>query len=350
MHPQSPTLFPSPFDSGPAIDTVPPPLALQEEPSSLSTCAVDPPLQDVSKTHRTEFKQNLILLHTTPTPTGIHDPDAIINHYLPSETITDNDYINKTPKIQFKPQHEAVVQWASHLWGHWQRTGLLTEEEYESCIVGPMTCHKTPNLGFRQRGSPLPSVGFESGWTQKGQSLQEDAVQWLAKGGGKIRVCILVGIEEGEIPAKKEVVLDQLLQPMGLANPPAGLQEDDVLTDTLNSPATVDPKAWVGPLRIWIEVWRYDDRTKDAYLDGDKRWSVLDEWSNTSYRGEQMPHISISDIFPSQSPPAPQDERQFTLDPGWLRMGLKCARSQYAVSRQLEHAAKLMKNVATIRR
>ncbi|KAF8424291.1 hypothetical protein EV426DRAFT_665694 [Tirmania nivea] len=149
-------------------------------------------------------------------------------------------------------------------------------------------------------GASLPSVVFEAGWSQQEKSLQEMQYEYFE-------------------PRKP----------------------------TLSSLATVDPTAWVGPLRVWLEVWRYDDEARNAYLDNNKRWSVLDEWPRASSQATQS-NGTILDIFPHALPthvPQASMERRLILDLDLLRMGILRAKPEYVLRREITAAAKIYKEL-----
>jgi len=39
----------------------------------------------------------------------------------------------------------------------------------------------------------------------------------------------------------------------------------------------IDPGLWVGKLKVWMELWRYNDCTKGINLADNKRWIAMDE-------------------------------------------------------------------------
>jgi len=381
-HPSAPPsslALPSSSDVGPNIDTVSPlstsPAPLQEEPD----------IQTQIQTHCTKIEQGLILSHAALTLTDIHEPYTIIED-LPDNAITDYNFSRRRLHIRFRstPQHQAVGVWANSLWMFWAYTGLLTAEECNSCDIGFLRCylrsrnydylpeaesrcqpgterhnrgattqdrwsirdHKTSHV-LRPVGTYSPSVVFEAGWTQKEESLRGIAAQWLVKGGGRIRVCVLVGIEEEEMQAKNQAAVRELRREILNNARDGNANENSNASDTSNSP---DPIAWVGPVRVWLEVWRYNDETGEPYLENNKRWPVMDETCEGSQQpsdSNPMPSLSVSDIFPHARPqttPAPQapvDTRRFILDLDKLRENIPHAKKDYAFDRERIAAANI---------
>ncbi|RJE22059.1 hypothetical protein PHISCL_05606 [Aspergillus sclerotialis] len=51
---------------------------------------------------------------------------------------------------------------------------------------------KVPNAGVRARNAPLPTLVFESLWTQSFRSLKLDADKWMRGSNGAVNAVILV--------------------------------------------------------------------------------------------------------------------------------------------------------------
>jgi len=341
----------------------------------------------------------LILPYTTLTLYRVHDPYTLLYNHLPAKARANSNPKSHTLTITLmvSPQHEAVTLWADSTVTNWEHDGILTKAERKMLQVGGMSCRlhtglyrlddsdddyeppsssniskrkrlsqacgkhkpealrKEADFGIRPRGANLPCVVFEVGWTQKEASLREDAEQWLIKGGGRIRVCILVGIEEYELPKggidglrnKARALVEQDIE--GVVEP----DQDDVILSSPPSDATdasialnnIDPDLWVGKLRVWVEMWRYDDRTKGINLTDNKRWIAQDEVNPDMITptGEN-PCLNIADLFPIKpthrgrvEPEAPHwhegDDRRMILDLQELRNEISLAKNKYAVDR-----------------
>jgi hypothetical protein len=51
---------------------------------------------------------------------------------------------------------------------------------------------KAPNMAIRERTASLPSVVFESGWSESLPKLRDDMRKWITGGNGRVKMVILI--------------------------------------------------------------------------------------------------------------------------------------------------------------
>ena len=138
------------------------------------------------------------------------------------------------------------------------------------------------------------------------------------------------GVELGDEPDEDDSVL----------SPPPSMA-----TDASIALENIDTDLWVGKLKVWMELWRYNDRTKGTYLTDNKRWIAMDEVnpSKITPAGEN-PYLTIADLFPPKQqnrgraePEAPHwregDDRRMVLNLRELGQEVLGAKKEYAVDR-----------------
>ncbi|PIG81889.1 hypothetical protein AARAC_003717 [Aspergillus arachidicola] len=101
------------------------------------------------------------------------------------------------------PLHNADQEWFARSREIWLNTGVLNPVERTMLLTSANTkfrlsdypsrgAEKTPNVGVQLNGTGLPRVVFESGFSQSGESLRNDMIDWLLGGGGAVQAVILV--------------------------------------------------------------------------------------------------------------------------------------------------------------
>lgn len=118
------------------------------------------------------------------------------------------------------PIHNCDQTWYQYSLESWIRNGLLNEVEVrELCVAsntrqcpsalfrpsmanqvkvftiptGPyMGRAKAPNIAIRQRNARLPSVVFESGWSESITQLHNDMREWITWGNGLVKVVVIL--------------------------------------------------------------------------------------------------------------------------------------------------------------
>jgi hypothetical protein len=116
---------------------------------------------------------------------------------------------------------------------------------------------------------PLPSVVFEAGFTESYDDLVSEAAQWLQKSRGKVRLVILVNIEEdvqsrkarqrsSEARKRKHEFLVKFGNAKakdreGIDHGDSDVESDEEFYD--NARSTIVVEDWVGPISATLEVW-----------------------------------------------------------------------------------------------
>ena len=138
-------------------------------------------------------------------------------------------------------------------------------------------------MAYWVQGKPFPTVLFEIGCPESQDDLLEDAAQWLIKGDGRIKVVVLVEIQEGCSPSsgtnhmrglKKEALEQTLAREM--SNTPPGADEGDDRDQSSSQPEYAEdielrmetinwPTSFATLFTVSLETWRYDPRTRSAY-------------------------------------------------------------------------------------
>ncbi|KAE8306934.1 hypothetical protein BDV41DRAFT_582848 [Aspergillus transmontanensis] len=101
------------------------------------------------------------------------------------------------------PLHNADQEWFAQSREIWLNTGVLNPVERNMLLTSANTkfrltdypftgMEKAPNVGVQLSGTGLPRVVFESGFSQSGESLRNDMIDWLLGGGGAAQAVILV--------------------------------------------------------------------------------------------------------------------------------------------------------------
>lgn len=147
----------------------------------------------------------------------------------------------------------------------------------------------------------FPRVVFEIGFSQKYETLVEDAKHWLVRAQGFVKVVVLVNLIEGPIPSPPTDIEPELEQQTSVTGDSTtndgdrtgdndnnsdadadNLESDQPIGHAETSPASsqsstaqdyVDylldpPTTWVGPISGTIEMFRYDPSTSSAQRDG----------------------------------------------------------------------------------
>lgn len=178
------------------------------------------------------------------------------------------------------------------------------------------------------RRDAFPRVVFEIGFSQKYETLLEDAKHWLVRAQGFVKVVVIVNLIEGPLPPQPTDIESEPEQETSFTVDAADNNgdhtadnENDVDGDELEpdqdighahaSPASsqsstaqdyVDylldpPTAWVGPISGTIEMDRYDPSTSSAWCDGPQHASLhahppSHPTTNTSTRTYSTSHRS----------------------------------------------------------
>ncbi|KAB8260691.1 hypothetical protein BDV32DRAFT_149125 [Aspergillus pseudonomiae] len=91
------------------------------------------------------------------------------------------------------PLHNADQEWFARSREIWLNTGVLNVAERNMLLTSANTrMEKAPNVGVQLNGTGLPRVVFESGFSQSGESLRDDMLDWFLGGGGSVQAVILV--------------------------------------------------------------------------------------------------------------------------------------------------------------
>jgi hypothetical protein len=196
-----------------------------------------------------------------------------------------------------RPLHDAVSLLVPKFLVEAIRTGFITpkEEQYINCgNTGVLLARsgffanqntkklqawtKFPDAAILfgdEESEPLPSVVFEAGFTESYDDLISDAAQWLQKSCGKVRLVILVNIEEDvrsrrarERSSEARKRIRELTIKFGNAkgkdregidHGDSDVESDEELYDDLRSTIVVED--WVGPISATLEVWHMVDDT-----------------------------------------------------------------------------------------
>ncbi|BCS29410.1 uncharacterized protein APUU_70980S [Aspergillus puulaauensis] len=135
---------------------------------------------------------------------------------------------------------------------------------------------KYPDLSIVFRADqPIPVVVFETGFSEAYDDLKNDATQWLQRSGGKVRLVILVKIEE-DLKTRRSLQKDpasrkrirQLVREFGtdIVKEKHGLDEPENDESDASNPdiydnirASVVVYDWVGPITANMELWELHD-------------------------------------------------------------------------------------------
>lgn len=235
---------------------------------------------------------------------------------------------------------------------------------------------KQADVSFFYGEGAFPTLVCEVGFTESYIDLLEDARQWLEKSGGKVRLVMIIKLEE----EKKSTIKSSAIDPISEEdNTRQALSEDDdserdneATGDTGefgSDPASYEDLRvscktddWVGPINGFLEIWRYDEVSGKMKQDGSR--IVCFSMSNyqnlfADYRSmgqillpsptDTCNHIfpiSKADIKGGQS--TPEEEKQvFTLDLENYRWRLIKARSELAYTRMICYYKGLRKRKRT---
>ncbi|KAE8359567.1 hypothetical protein BDV27DRAFT_168447 [Aspergillus caelatus] len=101
------------------------------------------------------------------------------------------------------PLHNADQEWFARSREIWLNTGVLNPVERNMLLASANTkfrltgypfrgMEKAPNVGVQLNGTGLPRVVLESAFSQSGESLRNDMLDWLLGGENAVQVVILV--------------------------------------------------------------------------------------------------------------------------------------------------------------
>jgi len=190
-----------------------------------------------------------------------------------------------------RPLHDAVQLLLSRFLLEAAQTGFMTSEEqqYICCATAGVLLSRSGYFANQNRkklqawtkfpdaailfgdeeSDPLPSVVFEAGFTESYDDLVGDAAQWLQKSHGKVRLVILVNIEEDvrsrrvrERSSEARKRIRELLTEFGTAkakdregidHEDSDVESDEEFYDNVRSQVVVED--WVGPISATLEVW-----------------------------------------------------------------------------------------------
>ena len=194
-----------------------------------------------------------------------------------------------------RPVHDAISRSVSYFLHEAVQTGFVTleEREYIDCgTTGVLLARsnfyaKTKKLRAWTKypdavilfgdpeSVPLPSVVFEVGFTESYDDLVKDAAQWLQRSGGKVRLVILVNIEEDVRSRKarqrssetqrriRELIIKfgnaKAKEREGIDHGDSDVESDAELYEDVRS--TIMVEDWVGPISATLEVWHMVDDT-----------------------------------------------------------------------------------------
>ena len=196
-----------------------------------------------------------------------------------------------------RPLHDAVSLLVSRFLPDAVQTGFITSEEQQYICCGTtgvllarsgffnnqntkklQAWTKFPDAAILfgdEESEPLPSVVFEAGFTESYDDLVSDAAQWLQKSRGKVRLVILVNIEEDvrsrrarqrSSEARKRI--HELLVKFGntkakdqkrIHHGDSDVESNEGFYDDIRSTIVVED--WVGPISATLEVWHMVDDT-----------------------------------------------------------------------------------------
>jgi hypothetical protein len=187
--------------------------------------------------------------------------------------------------------HDSVAPLVSKFIVQAIRTGFITPEEeqyinssHEGVLLAGKVFHanqnrkklhawtKYPDTAIvfgDEESDPLPSVVFEARFTESYDDLVSDAAQWLQKSRGKVRLVILVNIEEDvqskmarRTPSEAQRRTRKLLTEFGKAkvkdregidHKDSDVESDEEMYDDIRCRIVVED--WVGPISATLEVW-----------------------------------------------------------------------------------------------
>ncbi|XHF98065.1 hypothetical protein AWENTII_001635 [Aspergillus wentii] len=112
------------------------------------------------------------------------------------------------------PIHNCDQRWYQSAALKWVISGLITANEHNQITgegntlvrftSGPdVGLHKMPNFMAAQLGTVMPTLAFESGWSESFADLQDDMNRWLVGGAGEVQAVIIT--KWTEIGNTKEV-------------------------------------------------------------------------------------------------------------------------------------------------
>lgn len=190
-----------------------------------------------------------------------------------------------------RPLHDSVASLVSKFIVQAIITGFITPEEeqyinssHEGVLLAGKVFHanqnrkklhawtKYPDTAIvfgDEESDPLPSVVFEAGFTESYDDLVSDAAQWLQKSRGKVRLVILVNIEEdvqsriarrtsSEAQRRTRKLLTEFGKAKvkdreGIDHKDSDVESDEEMYDDIRCRIVVED--WVGPISATLEVW-----------------------------------------------------------------------------------------------
>ena len=184
---------------------------------------------------------------------------------------------------------------------------------------------------------------FEAGWTESPYDLACDAMQWLVKGGGKVKVVFIVLFNEITCPLRRrQAEYRRLHEEQALHYASEEVDDDDDNRPVSPSPSTASdhireieniPVAdWVGEVVVTVSVWRYSKQWGQAYKDGVEYTLYPDGRSEP--HGVEPPCVSVQEVWGGRDTGADAREVAFRLDWGMMREHVEAARRQYAFGRK----------------
>ncbi|KAJ9214273.1 hypothetical protein DTO166G4_4118 [Paecilomyces variotii] len=192
-----------------------------------------------------------------------------------------------------RPVHDAIVTFASEFLSDAIVTGFIPPELRKRVVVS--TCGqimtrmrdigsgsklqgwtKYPDISIAFRDEQLvPMIVFETGFAEQYEDLRNDAYQWLLRSGGKVRLVVLVDINEDKrvLQSCQESQdarqrLRKLVRDYGndfVKNKHGIKSYDDTDTSDAelydNIRAHIIPSDWMGPITARLELWEIQGST-----------------------------------------------------------------------------------------
>lgn len=201
--------------------------------------------------------------------------------------------------------HDAILPYYSHEFGKMYKRDFITDADFDLLSLRSGTdgllpyhnarCLKSPEArkgsGIKKQADVsvyygeevFPSLVCEVGFTESYIDLLEDARQWLEKSDGKVRLVMIVKLEEEQ---KSTIIKSGAINPIKEGDNARQMPEDDEDYEERENQAAEefgsDPASyedlriscktddWVGPINGFLELWRYDRVSGKMKQDGNR--------------------------------------------------------------------------------
>lgn len=179
--------------------------------------------------------------------------------------------------------HDTILPYYSHEFGKMYKRDFITDAEYDllsSEAKKGSGIKKQADVSVYYGEGVFPSLVCEVGFTESYIDLLEDARQWLEKSDGKVRLVMIVKLQE----EKKSTIKSGAINPIREEDNTRQVPEDDdserdnqAAEEFGSDPASYEDLRiscktddWVGPINGFLELWRYDEVSGKMKQDGSR--------------------------------------------------------------------------------